>query len=66
MIVDVGTGSGCLAIALALEFPDAGLVATDMSLAALDVARRNAVRHGVDHRIAFVQTDLLPRLRRST
>jgi release factor glutamine methyltransferase len=59
-IVDVGTGSGCLAIALALEFPRADITATDVSMAALDIARRNAKRHGVDHRIAFVQTDLLP------
>jgi release factor glutamine methyltransferase len=61
LIVDIGTGSGCLAIALALEFPNAELIATDLSLAALNVARRNAVRHGVNHRIAFVQTDLMPR-----
>jgi len=61
LIIDVGTGSGCLAIALAVEFPDAELIATDVSLAALTVARRNAVRHAVDHRIAFVQTDLMPR-----
>ncbi|HEY7058489.1 MAG TPA: peptide chain release factor N(5)-glutamine methyltransferase [Vicinamibacterales bacterium] len=61
LIVDIGTGSGCLAIALALEFPNAELIATDVSLAALNVARRNAVRHGVTPRIAFVQTDLMPR-----
>jgi release factor glutamine methyltransferase len=61
LIVDIGTGSGCLAIALALEFPNAELIATDVSLAALNVARRNAVRHGVNQRIAFVQTDLMPR-----
>ena len=60
LIVDVGTGSGCLAIALALEFPRAELIATDVSTAALDVARRNAVRHGVNNRIAIVRTDLFP------
>ena len=60
LIVDVGTGSGCLAVALALEFPQAQLIATDVSMAALEVARRNAVRHGINHRIAFVQTDLFP------
>lgn len=60
LIVDVGTGSGCLAIALALEFPKAQLIATDLSLKALAVARRNALRHGVNHRIAFYLTDLLP------
>ena len=58
-IVDVGTGSGCLAVALAREFPEAAIVATDISAAALAVARRNAARHGVDRRITFVQTDLL-------
>ncbi len=59
-IVDVGTGSGCLAVALAVEFPDAAVFATDVSPAALALARRNAERHRVGKRISFVQTDLLP------
>ncbi|HTI37275.1 MAG TPA: peptide chain release factor N(5)-glutamine methyltransferase [Vicinamibacterales bacterium] len=54
LIADVGTGSGCLAITLALEFPRARIVATDISAAALDVARRNAARHDVLNRIDFV------------
>jgi release factor glutamine methyltransferase len=58
-IIDVGTGSGCIAIALALEVLSAEIVATDSSVAALAVARRNALRHGVHSRITFVQTDLL-------
>ncbi len=58
VIVDVGTGSGCLAIVLALELPNAEMVATDVSAAALEVARRNAISHGVNRRIAFVETDL--------
>ena len=58
-IVDVGTGSGCLAISLAREFPDARVVATDISAAALAVAARNAQRHGVDQRVTFVRGDLL-------
>ncbi len=58
-IADVGTGSGCLAIALARERPRSRLVATDVSADALAVTRRNAVRHQVDHRIALVRTDLL-------
>lgn len=55
-VADVGTGSGCIAIALARSAPSIHLVATDISRAALDVARRNARRHGVAHRIDFVQT----------
>ena len=61
-IADVGTGSGCLAVALAHELPEAVVVATDISSAALAVARRNAVRHGVAHRIQFVQCNLLEAL----
>ena len=52
-LVDVGTGSGCLAIALAIELPEARVIATDVSAAALDVARANAVRHGVADRITW-------------
>ena len=58
-IVDVGTGSGCIAIALAHELPSARVTATDISIAALDVARRNAERHGVARRIQFLNADLL-------
>jgi release factor glutamine methyltransferase len=58
-IADVGTGSGCLAVALAKEFPEATVVATDISAAALDIARRNATRHGVSTRIEFHECNLL-------
>lgn len=61
-IVDVGTGSGCLAVTLAVEFPAARVLATDISPAALEVARRNASRHGVAERITFVECDLLDRV----
>jgi len=54
-VVDVGTGSGCIAIALARELPGARFSATDTSGAALALARRNARRHGVAHRIAFLE-----------
>ena len=53
LLADVGTGSGCLAIALATEFPAARVIATDMSAAALDVAQANAARHGVADRITW-------------
>ena len=58
-IADACTGSGCLAVALARELPHAHIVATDISDAALDVARRNAARHLVGERIDFVRTDVL-------
>jgi release factor glutamine methyltransferase len=59
LIVDVGTGSGCLAVCLAREFPGAQVVATDVSPAALAVAARNAQRHGVGDRVEFRHTSLL-------
>ena len=58
-IVDVGTGSGCLAVTLALECPSARVVATDVSDAALTVARANAARHGVQDRIECLRGSLL-------
>jgi release factor glutamine methyltransferase len=58
-IADVGTGSGCIAVALAYELPHAEIVATDISAAALDVAKRNAARHAVSKRIEFLQCDVL-------
>ncbi|HET7890164.1 MAG TPA: peptide chain release factor N(5)-glutamine methyltransferase [Candidatus Sulfotelmatobacter sp.] len=58
-IVDVGTGSGAIALALAQEFPDAEVYATDVSAAALEVARANAARHQLEKRIRFHQGDLL-------
>jgi release factor glutamine methyltransferase len=59
-IADVGTGSGAIAIALAKELPNARIVATDISAAALQVARVNAEKHGLADRIEFVECDLLP------
>ena len=57
-IADVGTGSGCIAIALAKELPCATVFASDVSAAALEVARRNAARHGVSERVHFVESNL--------
>jgi release factor glutamine methyltransferase len=62
-IVDVGTGSGCLAVTLALECPAARLVATDISPDALEVAAANAARHQVADRIRFVRAPLTAGLR---
>jgi release factor glutamine methyltransferase len=58
-VADIGTGSGCIAIALAKELPKAKFVATDISRAALEVAQRNAARHHVADRVQFVETNLL-------
>jgi release factor glutamine methyltransferase len=58
-VVDVGTGSGCIALALARELPGASIFATDISLRALAVARRNAAHHDLADRIAFVEASLL-------
>jgi release factor glutamine methyltransferase len=61
-ICDVGTGSGCIAIALVHELPQARAVALDISAAALEVAKRNAARHAVSERIEFVVSDCFAQL----
>jgi release factor glutamine methyltransferase len=58
-VVDVGTGSGCIALALAREFSKAELHATELSAEALEIARANAARHQLEQRVQFHQTDLL-------
>jgi len=59
VIVDVGAGSGCIAVTLAREVGHARVIASDLSRAALRVARRNADRNGVADRVEFVVMDLL-------
>jgi release factor glutamine methyltransferase len=64
-IIDVGTGSGCIALALAKELPLAEIHATEISAAALEIARANAARHQLENRIHFHETDLLERVNKS-
>jgi release factor glutamine methyltransferase len=59
-VADVGTGSGAIAIALAVHVPDSRITATDISAKALAVARRNAIKLQVEGRIEFIECDLFP------
>jgi release factor glutamine methyltransferase len=65
-IVDVGTGSGCIALALAKELPHAEIHATDISPDALEIAEANAARLQLENRITFHDTDLLQGLESNT
>ncbi|MFA6318277.1 MAG: peptide chain release factor N(5)-glutamine methyltransferase [Elusimicrobiota bacterium] len=60
-ILDIGTGTGCLALYLAKRFPDARVTAVDISLKALACARANAALHGVAARVRFLKADLFKR-----
>ena len=62
-VLDVGTGSGCIAVTLALERPGSRIVATDLSPGALAVAAANCRKHGVADRVRLVRADLLSALR---
>jgi len=63
-IVDVGTGSGAIALALAKELPNADVLAVDVSPPALDVARANAARLELAHRVRFAESNVLARVER--
>lgn len=62
VVADVGTGSGAIAVAIAKHAPAARILATDISPAALAVARQNAADHGVSQRIEFLEMDLLEKV----
>ncbi len=62
-ILDIGTGSGAIALALAAEIPGAQITATDISVAALKVAKKNALALGLDHSITFLHGDLFAPVR---
>ncbi len=63
LIADIGTGSGCIAISLAVHQVESHLIATDISYPALTIASSNSRIHGVADRIDFIQTDLLTPLK---
>ena len=61
-VIDVGTGSGCIAITLKLEQPELKIFASDIDLQALAVARKNAIFYSLDNKISFLESNLLRKL----
>jgi ribosomal protein L3 glutamine methyltransferase len=64
-IIDIGTGSGCIAVSLALAFPDAKVDAVDSESAALEVAAINVARYALESRVELIQSDLFPKQRKN-
>ena len=64
VVADIGTGSGCLAVALAKEMPGSWVYATDVSEEALSIAEENAKIHGVEYRVRFLRGDLCEPIKR--
>jgi release factor glutamine methyltransferase len=64
VVADIGTGSGCIAVAIASNLPKTRVIATDVSEPALAIARENALRHQVQKRIEFLEGDALEPLAR--
>lgn len=60
-VADIGTGCGCIALAITTHVPTAHVLATDISKAALEVARHNALKFHAEHQIKFVECDILPK-----
>lgn len=65
LILDIGTGSGCIAISLALIYPNIRVIASDISIKALKIAQKNIYFHHVERQVFLVQADLHPALSRS-
>ena len=63
-VADIGTGSGCIAIAIAVALPSATVLATDLSTRALNIAQRNCLKHRVETRVHLLEADLLNALDR--
>ena len=59
-VADIGTGSGIIAISIAKNIPHVKIIATDISPQAIKVAKQNAIKHGVDNKIEFIQCNILP------